>query len=128
MPKVKQITVPCENRPGTLAHIAKVLGDAKVNILSCLGTTSGTEGSVQVAVDNLNKAKKALDGASLSYAEADVLQVELPNTPGALGKFAERLAEKNINITTVYQTAVRGSKKASVILAVSDLDQADRVR
>ena len=29
MPKVKQLTVACENRPGTLAHIAKVLGGAK---------------------------------------------------------------------------------------------------
>jgi hypothetical protein len=70
MPKAKQLRVPCENRPGTLAHIAKVLGDAKVNILSCLGTTSGTEVSVQVVVDNVNKAKEALDGAGLSFTEA----------------------------------------------------------
>ncbi len=84
MPKVKQLTVACENRPGTLAHIAKVLGDTKVNILSCLATTSGTEGSVHVAADNINKAKKALDGAGLSYTEADVLQIDLPNAPGAL--------------------------------------------
>ena len=128
MPKAKQLTVPCENRPGTLAHIAKVLGDAKVNILSCLGTTSGTEGSVQVVVDNVNKAKKALDGAGLSYTETDVIQVELPNTPGALAKFASKLAEKNINIALGYQTAVKGSKKASVVLAVSDIDKAAGIR
>ena len=94
MPKAKQLTVTCENRPGTLADIAKALGDSKVNILSCLATTSGTEGSVRLVVDNVNKAKKALDGAGLSYTEADVLQVELPNTPGTLGKFAGKLAEK----------------------------------
>ena len=128
MPKAKQLTVPCENRPGTLAHIAKVLGDAKVNILSCLGTTSGSEGSVQVVVDNANKAKKALDGAGLSYTEADVLQIELPNTPGALGKFAGKLAENNINITLAYQTAAKGSKKAGIVLAVSDLDKAAGIK
>ncbi len=128
MPKTKQLTVPCENRPGTLAHIAKVLGDAKVNILSCLATTSGTEGSVQLVVDNANKAKKALDGAGFAYAEADVLQVELPNTPGVLGKFAGKLAEKGINITSGCQTAVKGSRKASVVLAVSDLDKAAGIR
>jgi len=122
MPKAKQLRVPCENRPGTLAHIAKVLGDAKVNILSCLGTTSGTEGSVQVVVDNANKAKKA------SYTEADVLQIELPNTPGALGKFDGKLAENNINITLAYQTAAKGSKKASIVLAVSDLDKAAGIK
>src|SRR2546427_9388555 len=66
MPKAKQLTVSCDNRPGTLAHVARVLGDAKVNILTFLTTTSGAEGSVQVVVDNVNKAKKALDGAGLS--------------------------------------------------------------
>ncbi len=128
MPKAKQLAVACENRPGTLAHIAKVLGDAKVNILSCLGTTSGTEGSVQVVVDNVNKAKKALDGAGISYTEADVLQVELPNAPGALAKFARKLTDANINITLGYQTAVKGSKKASLVLAVSDIDKAAGIR
>jgi ACT domain-containing protein len=33
MAKVKQLTVSLENRPGTLAHMAKVLADAKVNIV-----------------------------------------------------------------------------------------------
>lgn len=89
MPKTKQLTVSCENRPGTLAQIARVLGDAKVNILAFATSTSGTEGSVQVVVDNANKAKKALDGAALSYSEADVLHVELPNLPGALGTLPE---------------------------------------
>jgi hypothetical protein len=128
MPKAKQLTIACENRPGTLAHIAKVLGDAKVNILSCLGTTSGTEGSVQVVVDNANKAKKALDGAGVSYTETDVIQVELPNTPGALAKFASKLADKDINITLGYQTSTKGSRKAGMVLAVSDIDKAARIR
>lgn len=124
----KQLTVPCENRPGTLAQVARVLGDAKVNILAFLTTTSGTEGSVQVVVDNVNKAKKALEGAGLSYTEADVLHVELSNFPGALGSFAGKLAAKEINITSGYQTTVKGSQKARVVLTVSDLDKAARVR
>jgi hypothetical protein len=128
MPKAKQLTISVENRPGTLAHIARTLGDAKVNILAFLTTTSGTEGSVQVVVDNANKAKKALDGAGLSYNEADVLHVELPNLPGALGNFAGKLAAKEVNITCGYQTTVKSAKKASVVLAVSDLDKAARIR
>ena len=75
-----------------------------------------------------DKAKKALDAAALSYTAADVLQVELPNMPGALGKFAAKLADKGVNITLAYQTTVKGSRKASVVLAVSDLEKAGRVR
>jgi len=128
MPKAKQLTVSCENRPGTLSHIAKVLGDAKVNILAFVTSTSGTEGSVQVVVDNANRARKALEGAALSYSEADVLHVELPNLPGALGSFAGKLASKEINISSGYATVAKGAKRATVVLAVSDLDKAARVR
>ena len=42
MPK-EELTVLCENRPGTLAQVARVLGDAKVNILSFLTTSSRTQ-------------------------------------------------------------------------------------
>ncbi len=128
MPKAKQLSISVENRPGALAHVARVLGDAKVNILAFLATTSGTEGAVQVVVDNANKAKKALEGAGLTYTESDVLHVELPNIPGALGNFAGKLAAKEINITSGYLTTVKGSRKASVVLAVSDLEKAARVR
>ncbi len=128
MPKAKQLSVSVENRPGTLAHVARVLGDGKVNILAFLTSTLGAEGSVQVVVDNVNKAKKALEGAGLTYTESDVLYVELPNIPGALGNFAGKLAAKEINITSGYQTTVKGSRKASVVLAVSDLEKAARVR
>ena len=113
MPKAKQLTVSWENRPGTLAQIARVLGDAKVNILAFVTSTSGTEGALQVVVDNANKAKKALDGATLSYSEADVLHVELPNLPGALGSFAGTLASKEINITSGYATVAKGGNRGA---------------
>jgi hypothetical protein len=38
--------------PAQLAHVATVLADSKVNILALLGSTSGTQGSAQVVVDN----------------------------------------------------------------------------
>ena len=128
MAKTRQLAVPGENRSRTLAHVARVLGDAKVNIVSFLTTTSGAEGSVQLVVDNANKAKKALDGAGLSYIEADVMHVELPHQPGALGYFAGKLAAKEINVNSAYATTVKGSKKASVVLAVSDLEKAAQAR
>jgi len=111
---------------GALAKVTKVLGEAKVNVLAFLTTTSGTEGPVQLVVDNPKKAK--LEGAALSYSETDVLHVELANVPGALASFAGKLGAKEINITSSYATTAKGSKKASVVLGVSDLDKAARVR
>ena len=128
MPKVKQFTVAVENRPGTLADVARVLGEVKVNILALLSTTAGVEGFVGVVVDKPEKAKKALDQAGLRYTEQDVLHVELPNVPGALAKFAGKLAAKDINTTAAYQTAARGARKASVVFGVSDMEKAARIR
>ena len=33
MAKIKQFTIAVENRPGTVAEVARVLGNAKVNVL-----------------------------------------------------------------------------------------------
>jgi hypothetical protein len=112
-----------------LAHIAKVLGDAQVSILAFFTTTSGSEGLTHLIVDRSGTAKKAFASAGLAYTEADVLQLELPNTPGALARFARKLAEEDINITLGYATSEKGSnKKTSVVLAVSDLDKAAIIR
>jgi hypothetical protein len=119
MAKVKQLTVPLENRPGTLAHVAEVLATAKVNVLALLGSTTGTQGSVQVVVDNINRAKKALAGAGLSYAEGTLEQFELSNKPGALSQLAGKLAKKGINIDCAYATAHKSAKKTVVVLGTS---------
>jgi len=111
-----------------LAHIAKVLGDAQVNILAFLTTTSGSEGLTHLIVDRSGTAKKAFASARLAYTEADVLQLELRNAPGALAKFARKLAQEDINITIGYATGGKGSRKTTVVLAVSDLEKAATVR
>jgi hypothetical protein len=124
MPKAKQLTLSHQNRPGMLAHIAKVLSDANVNILAYLTTTSGSEGLTHLVVDNANEAKRAFASAGLGYTEADVLHVELTNRPGTLATFAGKLAAENINITSGYATGTTGSRKTSMVLAVSDLEKA----
>jgi len=128
MAKAIQLTVECENRPGTLAHLARSLGEAKVNILAFQAGTLGAEGRVHVLVDNVNRAKKALESAGFSYTEDTVLRVELPDVPGALGAYAGKLAAKGINITAAYGTVSKKAKKAGLVFVVSDLATAAKVR
>jgi len=119
MAKVKQFTVALENRPGKLAQVASVLAGAKVNILAVLGSTAGAQGSVQVVVDNANKARKALGGAGLAYTEGTLEEFELANKPGALAQLAAKLAKKGLNIDCAYATAHKSAKKAVVVLGTS---------
>jgi hypothetical protein len=126
--KARQITITCEDRPGTLSRLAKLLGEWDVNIIAMSCAPIGVQGDVHVVVDDMERAKNVLDRENISYSEQDVLHVELENLPGCLGEFAGKLAEQDINITTAYGSAVKGCKKATVIFKVSDLDKAVRIR
>src|SRR4029077_11093781 len=86
MPKTKQFTVIVGNQPGALAQIAKTLGNSKVNILALLGTAQGTNATVELVVEDPRRAKKALDGAGLTYQETTAEEYELQNKPGALAQ------------------------------------------
>jgi hypothetical protein len=119
MAKTKQFTISIENRPGTVAEIARTLGSAKVNILALLGTARGTTGTVELVVEDARRAKKALDQAKLTYKETTAEEHELPNKPGALAEHLEKLAAKGINLSSICATAAKGGKKAIVVHTVA---------
>jgi hypothetical protein len=118
MAKTKLLTIAVDNQPGAVANIAKTLGNAKVNILALLGTSQGAAGSVQLMVDDARRAKKALDGARISYQETAAELYELPNKPGALAQCLESLQKKGVNLSSIHATASKGGKKAVVVYTV----------
>jgi hypothetical protein len=115
MAKTKEFTIAVENRPGAVAEIARTLGNAKVNILALLGTAQGTSGTVQLIAEDAKRAKKALDEAKLSYQETTAEEYELPNKPGALAQYLDKLAAKGVNLNSIHATATKGGRKAVVV-------------
>ena len=115
MAKTKQFTITIENQPGAVARIAKTLGDAKVNILSLLGTAQGGAGTVQLIAEDARRAKKALDNARISYQETPAETHDLPNKPGALAQCLDKLAAKGVNLNSIHATAAKGGKKAVIV-------------
>ena len=124
MAKTKQFTIAVDNQPGAVAGIAKALGDAKVNILSLLGTAQGATGTVQLVVDDARRARKAFDTARIAFAETPAEQYDLPNKPGALAQCLEKLAAKGVNLNSIHATATKGGKKAVVVYTVEAAAQA----
>jgi hypothetical protein len=118
MARTKQLTITVENRPGTVAEIARTLGNAKVNILSLLGTAQGTSGTVELVAEDTRRAKKALDEARIAYRETIAEEYELPNKPGALAQALDKLAARGVNLSSIHATASKGGKKAVVVYTV----------
>jgi hypothetical protein len=118
MAKMKQFTIGVENRPGAVAEIAKILGNAKVNILTLLGTAQETGGTVELVVADSKRARKALDDSGLVYRELIAEEHELQNKPGALAQYLEKLAGKGINLHSICATASKGGKKAILVYTI----------
>jgi hypothetical protein len=99
--------------------VAKLLGDAKVNVVALLGSAAGSQGSVQFVVDQAGKAKKVLAKAGLPFTEGTLEAFEMVNKPGVLAEVTGKLAKKGLNIEAVYATTPKGAKKATLLVAVS---------
>ncbi|HYU47170.1 MAG TPA: hypothetical protein VEK84_13455 [Terriglobales bacterium] len=119
MAKTKQFTITIENRSGAVAEIARTMGSAKVNILALLGTAQGTTGTVELVVEDARRARKALDEAKLTYKETTAEEYELPNKPGALAQYLDKLAAKGVNLNSICATVSKGGKKAVVVTTVA---------
>jgi hypothetical protein len=117
-----EFTVQLENRPGTLAYLGQVLGDAKINIEAAQLCTGENLSKAQLLVDDPEEARKVLEAAGLAYTTRQVLAVNVLDQPGALGDVALVMADAGINIDSMYVTI-----QGNIVLGVDDLDGAIQV-
>lgn len=124
MRKLKQISVALENQPGELASLCTRLKRKKVTILGiCAPEGFGTM-QVKILVDDHLKAKEALDKSGMTCYFQEVLALDLDSRSATLAGIAAKLAERGVNVTSVYFTTPVGSTKARAILSVSDIETA----
>jgi hypothetical protein len=117
-------TVILDDRPGELARLGQVLGDAGVNIGGLAAFTGEGRGMIHVLVDDeaTSRATAALKAAHMGVAdEREVLVIDAEDRPGTLGELTRQLAAANVNIDLAYTTFGGGVK---LVIATDDLDNA----
>lgn len=117
-----EFRVSLVDRPGALARLGEVLGDARVNIEAIQGVTLEGKGIVQFVPNDPGKAERALDAAGISHTRREVLIVRVLDQPGMLGDVALVMSSAGINIDSVYVTT-----HGHVVLGVDDLAGAVQV-
>jgi hypothetical protein len=125
MPRAKALKVKVSDRPGLLGEIASALGAKGINVRAVHGYAEEGQGVVCLVVDKLTAATKVLLARGLRPEEEEVLELELAHKPGALGEVAQVLGAAGVNIKFVF-LGPAGSRKATVFLAVSDMQAALR--
>src|SRR6266536_4220865 len=117
-----EIMVILEDKPGTLAHLGSVLGDAKVNIEAIAGMSRDGKTLIRFVPREPDGAARALDAAGIAYTRREVLVVRVLDEPGMLGDVALVMSEAGINIDSVYVTT-----QGHIVLGVDDLAGAIQV-
>ena len=125
MPRATQLTVRLKSKPGVLAHLARTLADARVNIASISADSVSGRGKIRLIVNDPAKAKRALRRAKYRVSEEPAFVVRMRNKPGTLARIAGKLGKARVNIKSAYATTV--GRGAAVVFTVGSVKKARKV-
>jgi hypothetical protein len=104
----KQLSIFVENEPGVLARVCGALAGGGVNLRAISVSDSVDDAVLRLVVDDDAKALEILETAGALCVSRDVVEVALPDRPGALVEVARALAEQKINIGYIYGSGGAG--------------------
>ncbi len=106
--KAGVIVATMPDRVGLLAEISEGLSKAVVNIEAICAYRAGENAELILMVDNIGRARTALEDFGAELREEEVTTVELPHKPGQLAAAAKKLADEKINIEYSWCVALAG--------------------
>lgn len=111
-----EIVLHVSDKPGALASVGEILGEAEVNIVTAAVFTHRGKGLIHLVVDDSSAALDALRKAGVSVDKVrDVMTVTLEDRPGELGRYARSLAGAGVNISTLYIAGERAGEKELIV-------------
>jgi len=104
--RVTQVSAFLENRPGRLLYLLNILAEADVNLVAHNIVDASDFGIVHLLVDRPQPALEAIRDAGITCSSTTVLQVTVPDEPGAfVRRVLQPLADAGVNIETAMPIA-----------------------
>ncbi len=125
--KVKQISVFLENKSGRLAEVAKLLGEAGINIRALSIADTSDFGILRLIVNAPEQASQVLKAANFTLSETEIIVVQVPDHPGGLAKILEVMESSQVNIEYMYAFVGHTITGAVVVFRVEQLDLAIQI-
>lgn len=116
---VRQLSIFIENKLGRINEVTKILAANNINMTAFSLAESADFGVLRLIVSDVAKAAEVLKEARFGVSLAEVVALNLHNTPGALSKIMERLAKEDVFIEYMY--AFSQGDSANVVIRPNDI-------
>ena len=101
-PMIEQLSVFLENKPGRLAEMARVLGDAGINMRAFMVADTASSASCASSATGRRRRAGALEDAGFGVSVTQVIAVEVPDRPAAWPTCSTRSATAGVNVEYAY--------------------------
>lgn len=122
---IKQLSVFLENQTGRINQVTDILGRYNIN-MSAFSVAEGSEfGILRLIVPDPVLAREVLKNNGIMSTITDVICLITPNTPGALAKALNILAEQGVFIQYMY--AFSAGNTANVVIKPNDMERCEAI-
>lgn len=119
---VTQYSVLTNNEPWMLARVTQLLSKEDINITGVLSVNIGDTAAIQFLTDRNQGLRQKLENAGLPVLEKEVFHLAIPNQPEELNRLVRTLAERDINIRSLYGAVEHNRVK--LVIAVDQPEKA----
>jgi len=122
--KVRQLSIFLENKVGRLAGVAKILGEAGVNIRALSVADTNDFGILRLIVDDIESAEKNLREHNVVCRINNVTVVAVDNRPGGLARVLAVINASDVNVEYMYAVAEPNSERPLMVFRFSEGERA----
>ena len=111
-----EFKIELPDEAGQLAKVSREFANRGINI----ETMCAIDTNVVIVTDQTVEARMALKALGIDFSTTSLLSQSMPDKPGALAEFSERLAEGGVSITSIYVLSrIQGATE--LVFSVDDL-------
>lgn len=118
---IKQLSIFLENKKGRFTEVARILGDAGINMTAFTVAENSDFGILRLIVSDPEKAKSVLKEKLYAVTVTDVVCLQCPNVPGSLARAMDIITAAGIFIEYMY--AFSFGAGALVVIRPDNLDK-----
>ena len=114
-----EFKIELPDKAGQLALVSREFANRGINI----ETMCAIDTNVVIVTNQTTEARMALNSLEIQFTTTALLSQSMPDKPGALAEFSERLGEAGVSITSIYVLSrIQGATELA--FSVDDLDKA----